>query len=105
MINCGRRPEACSLALLPIASLSSRPRSANVFSCQNTSPFRQRRSVAGQDCSIPETGFLRSCPTWLHWRFDMLIGAMNHPRRDVLKEIDWMAEMGMDFIDLTLEPP
>ena len=35
----------------------------------------------------------------------MLIGAMNHPRRDVLKEIEWIAEMGLEFIDLTLEPP
>ncbi len=35
----------------------------------------------------------------------MLIGAMNHPRRDVIEEIRWMAEMGLDFIDLTLEPP
>jgi sugar phosphate isomerase/epimerase len=35
----------------------------------------------------------------------MLIGAMNHPRKDVLSEIEWMAEMGLDFIDLTLEPP
>ena len=35
----------------------------------------------------------------------MLIGAMNHPRRDVLSEIEWMAEMNLDFIDLTLEPP
>ncbi|MGH2524215.1 MAG: sugar phosphate isomerase/epimerase family protein [Anaerolineales bacterium] len=35
----------------------------------------------------------------------MLIGAMNHPTRDVLDEIAWMAEMGLDFIDLTLEPP
>ena len=35
----------------------------------------------------------------------MLIGAMNHPGRDVVSEIEWMAEMGMDFIDLTLEPP
>ena len=35
----------------------------------------------------------------------MLIGAMNHPRRDVLKEIEWIADMGLDFIDLTLEPP
>lgn len=35
----------------------------------------------------------------------MLIGAMNHPGRDVLAEIEWMAEMGLDFIDLTLEPP
>src|SRR5438105_2442513 len=35
----------------------------------------------------------------------MLIGAMNHPRRDVLKEIEWIAEMRLDFIDLTLEPP
>jgi sugar phosphate isomerase/epimerase len=35
----------------------------------------------------------------------MLIGAMNHPREDVLTEIGWMAEMGLDFIDLTLEPP
>jgi sugar phosphate isomerase/epimerase len=35
----------------------------------------------------------------------MLIGAMNHPARDVLEEIEWMAEMGLDFLDLTLEPP
>lgn len=35
----------------------------------------------------------------------MLIGAMNHPKADVLAEIAWMAEMGLDFIDLTLEPP
>lgn len=35
----------------------------------------------------------------------MLIGTMNHPGHDLLKEIDWIAEMGFDFIDLTLEPP
>jgi sugar phosphate isomerase/epimerase len=35
----------------------------------------------------------------------VLIGAMNHPERNVLEEIAWMAEAGMDFIDLTLEPP
>lgn len=35
----------------------------------------------------------------------MLVGAMNHPASDVLSEIAWMAEMGLDFIDLTLEPP
>jgi sugar phosphate isomerase/epimerase len=35
----------------------------------------------------------------------MLIGAMNHPGRPVLEEIEWMAAMGLDFIDLTLEPP
>lgn len=35
----------------------------------------------------------------------MLIGAMNHPKRDVHDEIAWMAEMGLDFVDLTLEPP
>jgi len=35
----------------------------------------------------------------------MLIGAMNHPANDVLEEIAWMSEMGLDFIDLTLEPP
>lgn len=35
----------------------------------------------------------------------MQIGAMNHPKHDVLGEIRWMAEMGLDFIDLTLEPP
>ena len=35
----------------------------------------------------------------------MLIGAMNHPARDILEEIRWMAEMGLEFIDLTLEPP
>jgi sugar phosphate isomerase/epimerase len=35
----------------------------------------------------------------------LLIGAMNHPERDVMEEIEWMAELGLDFIDLTLEPP
>jgi sugar phosphate isomerase/epimerase len=35
----------------------------------------------------------------------MLIGAMNHPAEDVVKEITWMAAMDLDFIDLTLEPP
>jgi len=35
----------------------------------------------------------------------MLIGTMNHPARAVLPEIEWMAEMGFDFVDLTLEPP
>lgn len=35
----------------------------------------------------------------------MLIGTMNHPGRDVLKEIEWIGELGFDFIDLTLEPP
>jgi sugar phosphate isomerase/epimerase len=35
----------------------------------------------------------------------MLIGAMNHPTRDVTGEIAWMADLGLGFIDLTLEPP
>jgi sugar phosphate isomerase/epimerase len=35
----------------------------------------------------------------------MLIGAMNHPQHKVEEEICWMAQMGLDFIDLTLEPP
>ena len=35
----------------------------------------------------------------------MLVGAMNHPGRDVLHEIEWIAGMGLGFIDLTLEPP
>jgi sugar phosphate isomerase/epimerase len=35
----------------------------------------------------------------------MLIGAMNHPGHEVLDEIEWMAALKMDFIDLTLEPP
>ncbi len=35
----------------------------------------------------------------------MQIGTMNHPGRDLLKEIEWMASMGFEFIDLTLEPP
>jgi sugar phosphate isomerase/epimerase len=30
---------------------------------------------------------------------------MNHPARDVLQEIDWIAGMGFKFVDLTLEPP
>ncbi|MCC6587272.1 MAG: sugar phosphate isomerase/epimerase [Bryobacterales bacterium] len=35
----------------------------------------------------------------------MLIGAMNHPSQDVVSEIRWMADLGLDFVDLTLEPP
>jgi sugar phosphate isomerase/epimerase len=35
----------------------------------------------------------------------MLIGAMNHPENPVLQEIEWIAEMGLEFIDLSLEPP
>ena len=35
----------------------------------------------------------------------MIIGSMNHPARDVVAEIDSMAELGLDFVDLTLEPP
>ncbi len=35
----------------------------------------------------------------------MQIGAMNHPARPVEEELRWMAELGLDFIDLTLEPP
>jgi sugar phosphate isomerase/epimerase len=30
---------------------------------------------------------------------------MNHPREPVADEIRWMAAMGLDFLDLTLEPP
>src|SRR5207245_4149657 len=30
---------------------------------------------------------------------------MNHPARDPIEEIRWMAGMGLDFVDLTLEPP
>jgi sugar phosphate isomerase/epimerase len=35
----------------------------------------------------------------------MLIGAMNHPARPMLQEIEWMTKMGFEFVDLTLEPP
>jgi sugar phosphate isomerase/epimerase len=35
----------------------------------------------------------------------MLIGTMNHPGHDLVSEIEWMASLGFDFIDLTLEPP
>lgn len=35
----------------------------------------------------------------------MEIGGMNHPGESLQREIAWMAEMKLDFIDLTLEPP
>ncbi len=35
----------------------------------------------------------------------MLIGTMNHPVNDVVEELAWMSNMGMEFVDLTLEPP
>jgi len=30
---------------------------------------------------------------------------MNHPAQEIVHEIEWMADMGLGFIDLTLEPP
>jgi sugar phosphate isomerase/epimerase len=33
------------------------------------------------------------------------IGAMNHPGEPLGRELAWMAEMRLDFVDLTLEPP
>lgn len=35
----------------------------------------------------------------------MIIGGMNNPSAAVSHEIQWMADMGLEFIDLTLEPP
>jgi sugar phosphate isomerase/epimerase len=35
----------------------------------------------------------------------MQIGAMNHPGEPLQREVEWMAGMKLDFIDLTLEPP
>ncbi len=35
----------------------------------------------------------------------MQLGLMNNPSRDPLKEIVRIADMGFDFVDLTLEPP
>jgi sugar phosphate isomerase/epimerase len=35
----------------------------------------------------------------------MQIGAMNNPGEPLAREIEWMAELELDFIDLTLEPP
>ncbi len=35
----------------------------------------------------------------------MQIGAMNHPGEPLAREMQWMAELRLDFIDLTLEPP
>src|SRR5690606_20768478 len=35
----------------------------------------------------------------------MQIGAMNHPGRPLEAELRWMADLKLDFIDLTLEPP
>src|SRR3954447_219712 len=35
----------------------------------------------------------------------MLIGAMNHPAENPISEIRWMADLKLEFLDLTLEPP
>lgn len=35
----------------------------------------------------------------------MRIGAMNDPRRPLLDEIQWIADSGFDYIDLTIEAP
>jgi sugar phosphate isomerase/epimerase len=35
----------------------------------------------------------------------MQIGAMNHPGEPLVRELAWMSELRLDFVDLTLEPP
>jgi sugar phosphate isomerase/epimerase len=35
----------------------------------------------------------------------MQVGAMNHPGQPLRREVAWMAELQLDFLDLTLEPP
>lgn len=35
----------------------------------------------------------------------MKIGAMNHPARALVDELRWMRQLGLQFVDLTLEPP
>jgi hypothetical protein len=35
----------------------------------------------------------------------MQIGAMNHPARNPLEEIDCFGRHGFDFVDFALEPP
>jgi sugar phosphate isomerase/epimerase len=35
----------------------------------------------------------------------MQIGAMDHPARNPLEEIDWFGRHGFDFVDFTLQPP
>ena len=35
----------------------------------------------------------------------MTIGAMNHPGEPLQRELAWMSELELDFVDLTLEPP
>lgn len=35
----------------------------------------------------------------------MQIGAMNHPGRDPVQEIEWLGRHGFDYVDFTLEPP
>ena len=35
----------------------------------------------------------------------MQIGAMNHPGRDPIEQIDWIGQNGFEFVDFTFEPP
>ncbi len=35
----------------------------------------------------------------------MQIGAMNHPGRDPIEQIDWIGRSGFEFVDFTFEPP
>jgi sugar phosphate isomerase/epimerase len=35
----------------------------------------------------------------------MKLGAMNHPARDPIAEVEWIGRHGFDFVDFTLEPP
>src|SRR5260221_3008481 len=68
---------------------------------------RRRKSLAiASGCWIRAAGLPRCNRRIANSRCkNMLIGAMNHPGHDPVAEIEWMAAMGLEFVDLTLEPP
>jgi len=35
----------------------------------------------------------------------MKIGVVNHPKIEIKEELNWIAQNGFDFVDLTIEPP
>src|SRR5260370_42083308 len=68
--------------------------------CKSGLPEIQRRRWCGlprRFCEAEEnSGSERKAP--------MKIGAMNHPARNPLEEIEWIGKDGFDFVDFPLEP-
>jgi sugar phosphate isomerase/epimerase len=63
------------------------------------------RSLKSFNLQIIEYPFIIPSFSFFPQESAMQVGAMNNPRQDVFKELEWFAQNGFDYIDLTIEAP